>query len=237
MLTTTDANNNRASRGLTTQEAPGISEPSALLMAPVVLLLLAGLFILGCEGWLAYKIPVSAQDLRDASGLFSIAPAGYLSNVIGVGLSLTCLLMGGALGVARNSPVPALSGIFLALLLYVVGSPTVQLRESVAGGTAKIGCFVWDSKECREMLGVPAGNARSMYVPRAEADRTGEIYEDWYLKARGKLEPSLVLSAIPLVKAPYYALHIDELNARMNAQRADVARFRAANGVAASTVH
>lgn len=237
MLTTTDANNNPASQGLTTQDGPESSEPSAVLMAPVAFLLLAGLFIVGCECWLAYKVPVSAQDLHDSSWLFAFAPVDYLTNVIGLGLSFTCLLMGAAIGVAKNSPVPALTGIAMALVLYAAGSPTVQLRESVAGGTAKIGCFVWDSKECRQMLGVPVNNARSMYAPRAEADRTGEVYEDWYLKARGKLEPNLVLPTVPLLKAPYYALHTDELNARLAAQRAEVARFRAANGVAAPTGH
>lgn len=237
MLTTTDANNNPASQRLTAQNEPGASEPSAMLMMPVVLVLLAGLYILGCEGWLAYKVPVSAQDLHDASWLFSFAPVDYLRNVVGLGLSLTCLLVGGAIGVAKNSPVPALTGIAMAVVLYAAGSPTVQLREGVAGGTAKVGCFVWDSKECREMLGVPVNNARSMYLPRAEADRTGEVYEDWYLKARGKLEPNLLLTTIPLLKAPYYALHTDELNGRLAAQRAEVARFRAANGVVAPTGH
>lgn len=237
MLTGTDSNNNPASQGLSTQGDPGTSEPSAFLMVTVVLLLFAGLLILGCEGWLAYKVPVSAQDLHDSSWLFSFAPVDYMRNVIGLGLSATCLVMGAVIGITRNAAFPVLSGVFFAVVLHAAGSPTVQLRESVAGGTAKIGCFVWDSKECRQMLGVPVSNARSMYVPRAEADRTGEVYEDWYLKARRKLEPSLLQTTIPLLKAPYYALNTDELNARLNAQRAEVARFRAANGASAPTAH
>jgi conjugal transfer pilus assembly protein TraA len=43
---------------------------------------------------------------------------GWTSGALGVGLATTMLLMGGAIGVAKNSPMPALTGIAGAAFLH-----------------------------------------------------------------------------------------------------------------------
>jgi conjugal transfer pilus assembly protein TraA len=49
--------------------------------------------------------------------VFMDTVVGWTQGPLGVGLATTMLLMGGAVGVAKNSPMPALSGIAGAAFL------------------------------------------------------------------------------------------------------------------------
>ncbi|MBU9199839.1 hypothetical protein KTD31_00300 [Burkholderia multivorans] len=229
MATTTPAAHNPSSSNnhLTPEESPAVKLAVALLLAALVL---GALFILACDAWLAYRVPVSTQDLRDASWLLSYAPTDYFSAVVGTFFALGVMAVGLVAGLVKKSATCALLGPICAICLHVVGLPSVQFRQSAGAGTAKIGCYVWDTRECKTMLGVPADNAPSMYRPRAEADATGEVYAVWYEKARTGLKPHTLLVAAPLLSVPYYAFHPEELNAKLNAQRNEVARFRASHG-------
>lgn len=53
----------------------------------------------------------------DAFHLFMDTVVGWTQGPLGIGLATTMLLMGGAIGVAKNSPMPALSGIAGAAFL------------------------------------------------------------------------------------------------------------------------
>ena len=57
-----------------------------------------------------------SQD--DAFYEFADTITDWTSGPLGVGLATTMLLMGGAIGVAQNSPMPALSGIAGAAFLH-----------------------------------------------------------------------------------------------------------------------
>ncbi len=54
----------------------------------------------------------------DAFYEFSETVTNWTSGALGVGLATTMLLMGGAIGVAKNSPMPALTGIAGAAFLH-----------------------------------------------------------------------------------------------------------------------
>jgi conjugal transfer pilus assembly protein TraA len=43
---------------------------------------------------------------------------GWVGGALGTGLAITMLLMGGAIGVAKNSPMPALTGVAGAAFLH-----------------------------------------------------------------------------------------------------------------------
>lgn len=49
---------------------------------------------------------------------FADAVTNWTSGGLGVGLATTMLLMGGAIGVAKNSPMPALTGVAGAAFLH-----------------------------------------------------------------------------------------------------------------------
>jgi conjugal transfer pilus assembly protein TraA len=57
----------------------------------------------------------SASD--DAFGEFYTTVTEWTTGPLGMGLATTMLLMGGAIGVAKNSPMPALTGIAGAAFL------------------------------------------------------------------------------------------------------------------------
>jgi conjugal transfer pilus assembly protein TraA len=49
--------------------------------------------------------------------VFQDTVIGWTQGPLGIGLAVTMLLMGGAIGVSKNSPMPALSGIAGAAFL------------------------------------------------------------------------------------------------------------------------
>jgi conjugal transfer pilus assembly protein TraA len=53
----------------------------------------------------------------DAFYTFMSTITGWTQGPLGIGLATTMLLMGGAIGVAKNSPMPALSGVAGAAFL------------------------------------------------------------------------------------------------------------------------
>ncbi len=68
---------------------------------------------------LSATAPVLAAtaDSTDAFKIFMDTVVGWTQGPLGIGLATTMLLMGGAIGVAKNSPMPALSGIAGAAFL------------------------------------------------------------------------------------------------------------------------
>lgn len=71
-------------------------------------------------------------DQNDAFYTFWETVDGWTSGALGVGLATTMLLMGGAIGVAKNSPMPALTGIGGAAFLH--WGPEVIQQIMVGGG-------------------------------------------------------------------------------------------------------
>lgn len=60
----------------------------------------------------------TTPDSTDAFYSFYQTVLGWTGGALGTGLAITMLLMGGAMGVAKNSPMPALSGVAGAAFLH-----------------------------------------------------------------------------------------------------------------------
>lgn len=75
-----------------------------------------------------------AEQLSEEDAFYSFWETvdGWTSGALGVGLATTMLLMGGAIGVARNSPMPALTGIAGAAFLH--WGPDI-IQQIMLGGT------------------------------------------------------------------------------------------------------
>ena len=71
-------------------------------------------------------------DQNDAFYEFWKTVDDWTSGALGVGLATTMLLMGGAIGVAKNSPMPALTGIAGAAFLH--WGPDIIQQIMVGGG-------------------------------------------------------------------------------------------------------
>jgi conjugal transfer pilus assembly protein TraA len=68
----------------------------------------------------------------DAFYSFYNTVTSWTQGGLGTGLATTMLLMGGALGVAKNSPIPALSGVAGAAFLH--WGPSVIQNIMLGGG-------------------------------------------------------------------------------------------------------
>lgn len=180
--------------------------------------------------WLHHAVPVSEQDLKDASWLAGYSTVEQLSGMSAV-FGVLMAFIGIAIGTMKNRIATIVFSVALGSTIFLAGRPSVQFIAAVDASSAKVGCFVWESKECLSMLGLHAkGTPPSMYVPRDEADRTGDVYADWYNKAlAGARSKASVLPVPGTAMAPLLAFHTDELNVRLNAQRAELAYRRAAD--------
>jgi len=69
-------------------------------------------------GLFSFAASAGTLDTDDAFYTFWETVDGWTSGALGVGLATTMLLMGGAIGVAQNSPMPALAGIAGAAFLH-----------------------------------------------------------------------------------------------------------------------
>lgn len=73
-----------------------------------------------------------ALDTKDDFYDFWKTVDSWTSGALGVGLATTMLLMGGAIGVAKNSPMPALTGIAGAAFLH--WGPDIIQQIMLSGG-------------------------------------------------------------------------------------------------------
>jgi conjugal transfer pilus assembly protein TraA len=83
-------------------------------IAPLLKKLGVGLAATGMSA-MAFAENVAADDTFYT---FAETVTQWTSGGLGVGLATTMLLMGGAIGVAKNSPMPALTGIAGAAFLH-----------------------------------------------------------------------------------------------------------------------
>lgn len=210
---------------LSAQPAAGEKATRADALFPLLqaLVLLA---IIGYLLWFDARVPVSAEDIKDSSWLGGMWSLHSFVMTQGTAMALTCLVMGALIGFAKRSALTMLTGLLMATVLHLGTSETAQFRLGAAVGTARIGCYVWDSKECRSMLGIQAGGAPSMYLSPEEQAHTGKLFTDWY---ENKLEAVEFPGGFG--EAGHNLVSPDALNATLLEQRRAVARFRKSGGI------
>lgn len=209
-----------------TTEHPVIRAVNSLIIG---VFLLAFLYLLACLAssiYLTVQVPISDTDAKSVSFL---APR--------LGLQYHGLFLGGMIGLLGLGQLLSLraSGLILAVLglcAIFATSETTALRLGILNGDMKVGCFSYESVECRKMLGLAEGDAKSIY---RNGKDSGE-YADWYATVRASME-SKVTGALPstipgvaLLQAPIIATsRLEELKERLQAQKAEVEAYIAAD--------
>jgi hypothetical protein len=220
--------------------APASQRPTRLRifnMAHLEDVLLFGLFLLAlvwltlCIGstlWLAHQVPLSAADLMHASWLGSYTTATYPSGVLGRALVSMWLAISIALAVSQSSIRPLAIALVLTTGMELAMSKEMMVQVGVANGSIKIGCYVYEARECREMLGVPARGAKSRYEPPSAQAKDFRDAQ-WYKQALGSQEISIfdVMPGGYFLRTPFLLGHTAELTAKLDKQRTEVARFQA----------
>ena len=191
-------------------------------------LVLYALLCLASAMWMSETITVLDSDLAQSSWNRSFRTAEHVRGIFAVGLTITLALLGAVLGLLKQSWRPVLLAACLGTFVLYDMSSTFHV--GVASDAVRVGCFNYNSKECRELLNVDASTAPSMYASTAVKKKKGRRQlADWYLADTppARTNPLFMLPGGMLVTAPYYALHIDAINAKLALQRATVAQFKA----------
>lgn len=91
------------------------------------------LALLALVGAWAVSMPVFASTINSSDPFYTFytTVTNWTQGALGTGLAITMLLMGGAIGVAKNSPMPALSGVAGAAFLH--WGPTI-IQQMMSNG-------------------------------------------------------------------------------------------------------
>ncbi|MCE0853538.1 hypothetical protein LU689_26915 [Pseudomonas asiatica] len=147
---------------------------------------------------LAFKVPVSAEDLQHASWLVN-APY-FMPFLYGA-----MLVMGFALALQLISPMTLSLGVLMTSFVGGVSTaPEVSLRSAVLAGEAKIGCYEYTFRACTEMLGLPSRAAN----PDQSAQLGGH-----------QATPVQVMA---FLRAPFDVFKADQLNQMLDTQRLEL---------------
>lgn len=201
-----------------------------IAVALVVVWVLAGLVSLGL---LAYSVPLLDSDLQNASWLGSPSSAlHFTKGYVVFALFFTYVGTGLAISLVSGVRSPIVAGLLMAMALFVGGGERATVRVGILDGTIRIGCYVPESLECKQMLGLPQEGAQSLYK---STDSTAE-WAPWYAAKRAALESEdlsfrktfYVQPCGALLRAPLYLGSADTLKELVIKQRQEVADLKKA---------
>ncbi|SBW84524.1 hypothetical membrane protein [Pseudomonas veronii 1YdBTEX2] len=189
------------------------------------------LYLLACiiaSSALIYLAPIAPSDIKQMSWLVTPPVFGPLRWFLVLGFAGITFkfLVTGSYGLSTIALIVCTCTVFGF-------SPSVSARIGILAGDARIGCYTYESQECRKMLGVAFEGARSIYETGNENERASSPYASWYQGTRTDFESrvkSLLPSSCPYVgflSAPYMLVNVSELNVRIQSQRKVLSTFLA----------
>lgn len=92
----------------------------------------AGKVAIALSGLLASSSALAATNASDPFTQFTQTVQNWANGPLGVGLATSMLLIGAGIGVAKNSPLPALSGVAGAAFLHWGPGVITQIMGSGA---------------------------------------------------------------------------------------------------------
>ncbi|MBW9240945.1 hypothetical protein I6U33_26815 [Pseudomonas carnis] len=212
-----------------TSKTPKAESKVAMAVAGLLMLVLLYLIICVISAIsLAVQVPISDAEMLDVS---------YLSPRLGFqyhGFLFVGLFLAFALLQLVNQNI-VLGGLcaFIACCAVFATSEVAAFRQGLLTGDARLGCYVYQSLECRKMLDVPVGSAKSIYSETAKDWDKGDIYASWYAPERARFKAEVAspipstLPGVALLMSPVTLFQIDEVKARLGAQRKELSNFRA----------
>ncbi|CAD0264228.1 hypothetical protein DENIT_20117 [Pseudomonas veronii] len=182
------------------------------------------------------EVPISETEMLDVSFLahrFGLQYHGMMAGAV--------ILAFGVMQLATRRILPGLLFLVVGCYVSLATSEVHALRQGLLSGDMRIGCYVYESMECRKMLDLPVGDTKSIYKA-GERGRGGRPeYADWYAPLRDQLKASVgiafpsTLPGVALLKSPISLFRLDEMKATLEAQRQELANFRASLPPAATT--
>lgn len=173
---------------------------------------------------LVRAVPVSPEDLRSSSWL-SATTYQYFGHYIPLLVGCVIIVLGCISIVLRQSLFPIFIHIPLGICLLVFNDQEAVFRSAALQGMAKIGCYSYEARECREMHGLDTTGAPSMYQA-AMLDNEQSRYAPWYLEVRNKVPAPVVLDlpGVSFLLSPFDLQKAEELNQLLSTQRSELER-------------
>lgn len=183
-------------------------------------------YILTCIGsafWIVAQGLITTEDMKSSSWLSSptivMHFGGFMANAMGT----TALIVGAVIAIAKKTPFPAISGIILFSSLQAAFAPQVVYSSGIYNDTIKIGCYVWESKDCQDMLGYPK---EKVSFNKYNKDDTAQFTPEYLLAFKAlAVKPSpteIALSSMPgayFLMSPFTAFHFDDVKKKIQEQR------------------
>ncbi|HDS1768045.1 hypothetical protein NPS42_22460 [Pseudomonas putida] len=199
----------------------------SIVIATAGLLIFAWLAIcVLASAWLTFQVPITNEDMRNASFLSPRVGLYWHGSVMGGLLALY------GLGQLLSLRVAGFFLVVLGMSFIFATSEVSALRQGILDGDMKIGCFSYESLECRKMLKLPEGDSQSIYRNPSQKREGG--YAPWYEPIQAHLHTkvtALLPNTIPgvaFLQSPVIAaFHVGKLQNVVEAQRSDVSKFRA----------
>lgn len=190
---------------------------------------------------LNFSVPLSTQDLQEASWLSSPTTSlHFTTGPLLYGLGTTVVIMGLAIAVTKGSLPPLILGSTLFAIAFFCLSEEAHVRIGILDDVVKVGCYIPESRQCLEQLGLDSTGAPSIY-PHRESDTQENpgVWSGWYKKRRTEATSNIsstliALHSIPgliLLRAPFYLPDMfgELLKAKLIKQRSEVAELKAAH--------
>lgn len=213
---------------------PASRQSQSLKPMQVFMLAVAGaipLYLIACliaSASLTVLAPIAPSDIKQMSWLVTppvFGPLRWYLVMVLAGITLKFLITGryGFSSIALIACTCTIFGL----------SPSTSARAGILSGDARIGCYTYESLECRKMLGETFEGARSIYEPVSENEQKPSRFASWYQGTRSDFESSVkgfLPSSLPFagfLSSPHTLLNLAELNLRIHSQRDVLATFRA----------
>lgn len=199
---------------------------SALMWLFIVVGVIGVMYFLACIGstlWISVQGAITQEDIKNSSWLSSPTTVLHFSGFMGSALSVAAVLIGSAIAVVRKSLIPLVTSVVFCSLLQSAFSSQLVYSSGIYNGTIKVGCYVWESKDCQELLGYPKEKGT---FSKYNKDNTAEITPE-YLTAfeslPGKPSSSVIaVSSMPgayFLMSPFTAYHFKEIEHKLQEQR------------------
>ncbi|VVP30323.1 hypothetical protein [Pseudomonas fluorescens] len=173
---------------------------------------------------LNHEVPVSYEDLRSSSWL-SYTNDHYFGQNFPRVFSVFVIGFGILFIVTGRGLMNGLAMVPIGVCMIVSSNEASLFRAAVIDGTAKIGCFSYEGRECREMLSLDTAGTLPMYQDPT-SENGYEKLSPWYADVRKNLKGTGYLVPDSFFSSPFLLMHAKEWRLLFDSQRAELAQAK-----------
>lgn len=183
------------------------------------------MYVLTCllsSTYLVLTSSITPEDVAMSSWISSPSTALHFSRGLMFYVTFTIVVMVTMVVSISKKDVPSLIyGILLSLCWALSGTFPVTYEGGIYSDTIKIGCYVWDSKNCQQMIGVNVTSSVEKYN-RNDSSRHTPEYRERLSKEVKPTEWMTAIGSMPggyFLMAPFVIVKRTEVNYKIDSQR------------------